>query len=180
MPLLKPSSTIPVGTAPHCNNPTSNTPVSVEYLEVVNDAIEATDAECLETIKAGFEEIAEFLQDPNGTTYISELFRICDDDVDISVEPERAYFFTSIVYSWAGIVQYASGSNIQDYCDVIKQTEGTDSEKLLAFLESRYGKYDCLDSYYDYVKEYQNTELTRSAGTASISTVFFLFYASSF
>lgn len=142
-------------------------------MEVVNDAIEATDAECLETIKAGFEEIAEYLQDDNGTAYISQLFRTCSADVDVSVEPERAYFFSSLVYAWAGIVQYASGTNIQDYCDVIKEAEGSDTEKLLAFLESRYGKYDCLDSYNDYVKEYQNTELTTSAGTTTILRVFY-------
>lgn len=150
---------------PRVVTPPPKTFLSVEYLEVVNDAIETTDAECLETVKAGFEEIAEYLQDANGTAYISQLFRICSDDVDVSVEPERAYFFTSLVYAWAGIVQYASGTNIQDYCNVIKETEGTDTEKLLAFLESRYGNYDCLDSYNDYVEEYQNTELTTSAGT---------------
>lgn len=136
----------------------------IEYLEVVNDAIQEKDPNCLQNIIEGFEEIAEFLLDPNGTTYISELFRICDQTIDISSEPEKAYFFSTLVYSWAGIVQYASEGSIERYCNVIEEAEGSYTQKLLAFLESYYGQYDCIEGYYDYVEEYQNSQLTTGAG----------------
>lgn len=85
--------------------------------------------------------------------------------MDISADPERAYFLSTIVYSWAGIVQYASEGSIESYCQVIQDADGSNEEKLLAFLEYYYGAYDCIESYYDYVEEYQNSELTTNAGT---------------
>lgn len=127
---------------------------------MVNDAIQEQDPDCLQSITEGFEEISEFLLDPNGTTYISELFRICDPTIDISSEPERAYFFSIIVYAWAGIIQYATVGSIERYCNVIEETEGSYTQKLLAFLESYYGDYDCIEGYQDYIEQYQNTQLT--------------------
>lgn len=132
-------------------------------MEVVNDAIEAVNTECLETIEDGFLEIEELLLDPNGTTYVAELFRVCDPDIDISEEPERSYFFGQIIWSWAGIIQYARTGTIETYCSVITQTEGTAIEKLLAFMNSYIGTQSCLSSYTDFVIAYNASELTTGA-----------------
>lgn len=132
-------------------------------MEVVNAAIKDVSEECLETIEEGIGEIEELLLDPNGTTYVAELFQICDTNVDISLEPDRSYFFGQIIWSWAGIIQYARSGTIQAYCNVITQTEGTALEKLLAFFISYIGAGSCLATYVDFVSAYNSSQLTTGA-----------------
>lgn len=132
-------------------------------MEVVNAAIKAVSEECLETIEEGIGEIEELLLDPNGTSYIADLFQICDPEVDISIEPDRSYFFGQLVWSWAGIIQYARTGTIEAYCNVITETEGTALEKLLAFFLSYIGTNSCLASYVDFVSAYNSSELTSGA-----------------
>lgn len=136
----------------------------LDYMEVVNAAIETEDPQCLETIEEAIETIEELLESENGTTYVSELFRVCDSTIDISVEPYRSYFFGQIIWSWAGIIQYARTGTIAAYCDVIEQTDGTAIEKLLAFMNSYIGTSSCLASYDDFVIAYNSSELTTGAG----------------
>lgn len=138
-----------------------NSKLHLEYMEVVSAAIEAVSTECLETIEDGISEIEELLLNPNST--VRDLFQICDPEIDLSEEPNRSYFFAQIIWSWAGIVQYARSGTIETYCDVITQTDGSTSEKLSAFLTSYIGRESCLASYNDFVSAYNASDLTTGA-----------------
>lgn len=46
-----------------------------EYYEVVNDAINGTDPECLGIVESGIREIVEYLETSDGRQYIIETFK---------------------------------------------------------------------------------------------------------
>lgn len=129
-------------------------------MEVVSRAIEAVSVDCLETIEEGISEIEELLLDPNSTTYVADLFQVCNPNIDITEEPYRSYFFGQIIWPWANIIQYASSGTIEGYCKVITDAEGTALDKLLAFFYYYFGTNSCLSSYSDFVNAYSSIQLS--------------------
>lgn len=54
---------------------------------------------------------------------------------------------------FAGLVQYASATSIQNDCNRIAGYEGSALDKLVAYVRAAYGT-NCIDDYDDFIVEY--------------------------
>ncbi|KAK4336808.1 hypothetical protein RND71_043687 [Anisodus tanguticus] len=73
----------------------------VEYMEVVGDSL---GKECSLKVKSAMEEVKSALKTPEGVKKIREMFNVCS--FDITDKKTVQNFYSNIVDSFAGVVQY--------------------------------------------------------------------------
>ncbi|XP_025832055.1 uncharacterized protein LOC108744318 [Agrilus planipennis] len=126
-----------------------------EYFEVVEETLRLASPTCPALIRRAMSEIVELLETPEGSANVSELFRTCAF-VNGSVEPDRSYFLSTVASPFATAVQYAVPGDLNAVCAYLEAEEGSDIEKLAAYVAPTSG---CTASYDYFVEYYSATQI---------------------
>ncbi|KAI4457715.1 protease s28 pro-x carboxypeptidase-related [Holotrichia oblita] len=128
-----------------------------EYYEVVAKSLEDVSEECVSTIAEAMDEIDTRFQTESGIADVSTLLGM-ENPVNAS-EPNRSYFFSTLASPFAQLVQYASGTDLEDACSTLLSYEGTAFKKFISYINMYYHPYTITD--YDYYVSYlRNPRIT--------------------
>ncbi|KAK9693693.1 Serine carboxypeptidase S28 [Popillia japonica] len=132
-----------------------------EYYEVVDHNIGLVSQECLNTIGEGIFQLEARLETDDGIAEMSQRLETCTTIQN--VEPYRSFLFNiAIAEIFAGLVQYAGQTSIQDDCNLLLGFNGTSLDKLIGYVRDYYGN-DCIDDYAEFIRMYSAVENTNDA-----------------
>ncbi|GJQ77977.1 hypothetical protein Trydic_g2338 [Trypoxylus dichotomus] len=132
-----------------------------EYYEVTDHNIGLVSQQCLDTIAEGISQLEVRLEAEGGITEMSERLYTCTTIQNI--EPFRSFLFNiAIAEIFAGLVQYAGPTSIQDDCDQLLGYSGDSLDKLIEYIRAYYGN-DCIDDYDEFISQYSAVENTNDA-----------------
>lgn len=132
-----------------------------EYYEVVGYNIGLVSQQCLDTISEGISQLEGRLETEDGIAEMSERLYTCTPIQN--KEPFRSFLFNIVIAEiFAGLVQYAGPTSIQDDCNQLLGYAGDSLDKLIAYVRAYYGN-DCIGDYDEFIRLYSAVENTNDA-----------------
>ncbi|KAH9632440.1 hypothetical protein HF086_010833 [Spodoptera exigua] len=118
-----------------------------EYLEIVAKALaEQGSQECVDAIEAGVQGVLDLLATPTGPAQVSEIFH-------------------TVIYHYAALVQYATGTQIANHCRILLASAESDPVRRLAAVIRR---DECVETRYSVlIEQYRNTSYDSRLSTCN-------------
>ncbi|KAF9406851.1 hypothetical protein HW555_012923 [Spodoptera exigua] len=127
-----------------------------EYLEIVAKALaEQGSQECVDAIEAGVQGVLDLLATPTGSAQVSEIFQTCEPLNAASPLDVTLFFGSTVIYHYAALVQYATGTQIANHCRILLASAEPDPVRRLAAVIRR---DECVETRYSVlIEQYRNT-----------------------
>uniref|UniRef100_A0A0N5BHV6 Serine protease K12H4.7 n=1 Tax=Strongyloides papillosus TaxID=174720 RepID=A0A0N5BHV6_STREA len=132
-----------------------------QYLDVVKNSLSTYSPQCSNDLEKGLSELEALVKTEDGEKNITNLFNLCDDWSKLSND-DKEYFWSAIIGSYMGVVQYSndnvgsfrSTNNIQSLCAYHLDVKGTPIQHIINVFNAYGGSYGgCLDvSYNEYIE----------------------------
>ncbi|XP_059468326.1 putative serine protease K12H4.7 [Neocloeon triangulifer] len=108
-----------------------------EYMEVVNEALVATDPACPAVIQASTDELDALIEAGDSAT-ITQLFNLFYP-IDLANQDDVMNLRATISYLFAGEVQYARGGNLVTLCQTIVAGQSTPLQTVAQYWNDYFG-----------------------------------------